>query len=136
MAVIYRIINLISKKIYIGETKEKNPLTRWRKHLNNINKGKGCPALRDAIKKYEIDNFKFEILIFCFDDDRFKYEINYIQKFNSIVPNGYNISKGGYGGGFINKKHTEETKSKIKEHFNNLYADNPHLKKEISERNK
>ncbi len=136
MAVIYKIVNLISKKVYIGESKEKNPLTRWKQHTKTIAKGKGCPALRDAVKKYGIDNFKFEIILFCFDEDRFKYEIDYIKKFNSQVPNGYNICKGGYGGGFINKKHTEATKEKIREHTKKMYIDNPDLKRQISETNK
>jgi group I intron endonuclease len=136
MAVIYKITNLISKKIYIGESKEKNPYTRWNQHVKTIAKNQGCPALRDAVKKYGIDNFKFEIILFCFDEDRFKYEIDYIKRFNSLVPNGYNICKGGYGGGFINKKHTDATKEKLRESSKKMYLDNPDLKRQISERNK
>ena len=119
MAVIYRITNIISKKVYIGETKEKDPYRRWKQHMNTISKNKGCPALRDSVKKYGIENFNFEILFFCFEEDRFKYEIQTINKYNSVVPNGYNICKGGYGGGFTNKKHTDETKKKISEKSKN-----------------
>ena len=39
-----------------------------------------------------------------------KYEIQYIEKYNSMVPNGYNLKKGGNSG-----KHHEETKKKISE---------------------
>ena len=135
MAVIYKVTNLISKKVYIGETKEKNPFDRWRRHINKFTKNSGCPALRDAVKKYGLQNFKFEILFFCFDDDRFKFEIQTIEKYNSLVPNGYNISKGGYGGGFINKKHTPETIKKIKDTLNKLY-DNEDIRKKCSEKSK
>ena len=135
MAVIYRITNKVSKKVYIGETKEKNPFVRWNQHINNTLRNKGCPALRDAIKKYGIENFKFEIILFCFDEDRFQYEILYIKNYNSVVPNGYNICKGGYGGGFINKKHTPETIMKIKQTLKETYKDGV-LSKKISERNK
>jgi hypothetical protein len=55
-------------------------------------------------------NFKFVILIFCFDEDRYKLEIEFIKKYNTQVPKGYNISKGGTGGGFEGKKHSEKNK--------------------------
>jgi len=67
------------------------------------------------VKKYGVEAFDFTILIFCFDEDRFKYEIEYIAKYNTQIPNGYNISKGGEGtAGFTGKKHTTETIAKIK----------------------
>lgn len=136
MGYIYKITNTITNKCYIGETKESNPETRWKKHKNTIKNGVGCPALRDAVKKYGIEFFKFEILIICFDEDRYKYEIEYIKKYNSKVPNGYNILDGGPGGSFQGKKHSEETKKRISEKLKQKYINNPLLKKEISERNK
>lgn len=136
MAIIYKITNTITNKSYIGETKSVNPFTRWRQHKNTIENNRGCPALQDAVKKYGIENFKFEILIFCFDEDRYKLEIDYIKKYKTKVPNGYNISKGGTGGGFEGKTHTEETREKIKQNLKKKYVDNPELRKEISERNK
>jgi len=60
--------------------KKNNPYIRWNEHKRTIKNGIGCPALQDAVKKYGIDKFKFEILIICFDEDRFKYEIEYIKK--------------------------------------------------------
>ena len=116
MGFIYKITNIISKKVYIGQTKEVDPIKRWKGHQAAFSKNAGCPALRDAVKKYGIENFKFEVIIICFDEDRFKYEKEYIIKYNSLIPNGYNILEGGIGGrGFKGKKHTEETKIKIKE---------------------
>ena len=136
MAYIYRILNKISKKCYIGETKCKDVIWRWNQHKQKIEINKGCPALRDAVKKYGIDNFEFSVLIICFDDERFKYEIEYIKKYNSVVPNGYNITNGGEGGGFQGKTHTEEVKNGIKNKLKQKYIDNPDLKKQLSERNK
>jgi len=72
------------------------------------------------VYKYGIENFKFNILIFCFDEDRYKYEIEYIQKYNSLIPNGYNISKGGTGGGFYGKKHSLESIQKITTSMKNI----------------
>ena len=93
-------------------------------------------ALQDAVKKYGINNFKFEILIICFDEDRFKYEIDYIKKYNSISPNGYNLTKGGEGGGFYGKKHSQETIDKLTITLQQKYIDNTELKQQISDRQK
>lgn len=136
MAYIYRILNKITKKCYIGETKCKDVSRRWNQHKQTIEINKGCPALRDAVKKYGIDNFEFSVLIICFDDDRFKHEIEYIKKYNSVAPNGYNLTNGGEGGGFQGKTHTEEVKNGIKNKLKQKYIDNPDLKKQLSERNK
>ena len=136
MAYIYRILNKLTKKCYIGETKCIDVSRRWNQHKQTIEINKGCPALRDAVKKYGIDNFEFTVLIICFDNERFKYEIEYIKKYNSVVPNGYNITNGGEGGGFQGKTHTEEVKNIIKNKLKQKYIDNPDLKKQLSERNK
>jgi group I intron endonuclease len=126
MGFIYKITNTISGKCYIGETKQESPELRWKEHLRNFKNDKGCPALRDAIKKYGLNKFKFEVIIICFDKDRFKYEIEYIKKFNSQVPNGYNILPGGIGGaGFQGKKHTKETIQKIIEKGQRFREENP-----------
>ena len=87
--------------------------------------------------KYGIENFIFTVIIVCFDDDRFKYEKEFIIKYNSVFPNGYNLTNGGEGGGgFQGKKHSEEVKNKIKNTLKQKYIDNPELKKQLSERNK
>jgi group I intron endonuclease len=136
MAYIYRIKNKITKKSYIGESKKKDVNWRWSEHKKNIKNNKGCPALRDAVIKYGIENFEFSVIIVCFDDDRFIYEKEYIKKYNTVVPNGYNITKGGEGGGFQGKKHTEQVKADIRNKSKQKYIDNPELRKQISERNK
>ena len=136
MAYIYRIKNKITKKSYIGESKKKDVKWRWSEHKKTIENNKGCPALRDAVKKYGIEIFEFSVIIICFDDERFKYEKEYIKKYNSVVPNGYNITGGGEGGGFQGKKHTEQVKADIRNQSKQKYIDNPELRKQISERNK
>ena len=123
MGFIYKITNTSSKKCYIGQTSQSNPEERWKKHQCAISRGAGCPALRDAIKKYGIQQFTFEVLIICFDMDRFIYEREYIKKYNSVVPNGYNILEGGEGGGFKGKRHTEETKEAIRKRVKERYED-------------
>lgn len=131
MGFIYKITNNISGKCYIGETLKSNPELRWNEHKRKIEKGIGCPAL---LKKYGVDNFSFKVLIICFDEDRYFYEKEYIKKYNSIVPNGYNLTSGGEGGGFYGKKHSDETILRITKASKQKYIDNPELREKNSNR--
>jgi group I intron endonuclease len=133
MGFIYKITNKISKKCYIGETTEENPEERWKRHKYAISKGVGCPALRDAVVKYGLENFTFEVLIICFDENRYDHEKEYIKKYNSVVPNGYNILEGGAGGGFKGKHHTPEMIEKIAA-INRKRFEDPAERKKCSER--
>jgi group I intron endonuclease len=111
MGFIYKITNIITNKCYIGETMQKYANRRFKAHMSAIRRGGGCPALRDAVKKHGEENFKFEVLLTCPDEDRFRLEKEYIKQHNSLVPNGYNIRDAGEdSSGF---KHSDETKAKI-----------------------
>ena len=111
MGYIYKITNIVSGKVYIGETKLADPNDRWKCHIKSLTCTKGgCPSLKDAMKSYGVDKFRFDVLIICFDEDRLQLEREYIKRYNSMVPNGYNILEGGQmGGGFKGKKHSPET---------------------------
>lgn len=111
MGYIYKITNIINNKCYIGETIQ-TPEKRWKDHKSAFKRNGGCTALKSAILKYGLENFKFEVLIICFDQDRLIYEKQYIKKYNSLAPNGYNILEGGQEG-VLGYKHSEETKKKI-----------------------
>jgi group I intron endonuclease len=114
MGYIYKITNTINKKCYIGITTKADPNDRWKGHISSIKNGKGCPLLMKAFNKYGEDSFKFEVIIICFDEDVFKFEAEYIRKYNSASPNGYNVAEGGkIGMSFLGRKHTDETKRKI-----------------------
>ena len=104
MGYIYKITNKEDGKIYIGQTTQILE-DRWRQHKKI---GSNCRYLKRAFNKYGIHNFEFKLICICFDEDLDKYEIQYMEKYSSMVPNGYNLRKGGNGG-----KHHEETKKKI-----------------------
>jgi len=126
MGFIYKITNIVSGKCYIGETVQNDPEKRWKQHIRTINKNIGCPALKDAVAKYGLNSFRFEVLIICFNEDRFIYEKQYIKKYNSQVPNGYNILPGGqYGGSRLGIKHTEKAKKKMSDTCKAYYKENP-----------
>ena len=137
MGYIYKITNKISKKCYIGVTKKETPEERWRCHIQTLKNNKGCPALKDAMASYGVENFKFEVLIICFDEDLYRFEIEYIKKYNSMVPNGYNILPGGQcGGGFKGKKHNEESIKKMVEGVKKFREANPDHFETYRERHK
>jgi group I intron endonuclease len=125
MGYIYKITNTKNKKCYIGETQELDVQKIWKGHLKSIKRNKGCPALIGAINKYGLESFKFEVVIICFDEDRFNYEREYIKKYNSQAPYGYNILPGGEGGGFLGKSHSEESREKISENLKKFNKNNP-----------
>jgi len=123
MGYIYKITNTVNNKAYVGVTIQQNVVDRWNAHKSSIRNGRGCPFLAKAFKKYGEDAFRFEVIIICFDKDVYKYEIDYIKKYNTLSPNGYNILEGGKSNKtFLGKTHTEETKkilSKKSKEYNN-----------------
>lgn len=106
MGEIYMATNKISGKSYIGQAKcyvnceggfkiwgTKN---RWKSHVYEAKSNHDhCIVLNSAIRKYGEDNFKVRMLIKC-DINKLNYfEIEYIKIFDTILPNGYNVLKGG-----------------------------------------
>ena len=95
MCTVYRIINLINKKSYIGIT-TRGVEQRIKQHLKLAEYGSGY-YIHNAIKKYGKNNFLWGIVesnISSVEEAKEK-EIEYIQVFNSFNPNGYNLTRGG-----------------------------------------
>lgn len=105
MGYIYKITNKINNQCYIGQT-IMNLEERWRQHKT---KRSNCRYLKNAFQKYGVENFDFKLICICFNEDLNRFEIDYIKKYDSLVPNGYNLREGGENGG----KHNNETKLKI-----------------------
>jgi group I intron endonuclease len=94
--IIYKSTNKINGKIYIGQT-TKNLEQRIKAHLNESKIDKNRPFL-SSINKYGIDNFIFEIIDFANNLEELNdKEIYWINFYNSVSPNGYNITGGGQG---------------------------------------
>ena len=109
MGYIYLITNIETKKQYVGQTVCKDVERRWAQHKWPSNRNLGT-YLSNAFKKYGIDNFKFQIICICFDEDCNRFEQEYIIKFSTLSPNGYNIESGGN-----NHVCHEDTKKKLSE---------------------
>lgn len=109
---IYKIVNKLNNKIYIG--KSKNIETRIKRHKNDYKWTN--TYLYYAMRKYGVENFDFEIVEECNEselNDREIYWIDYYKSFYK-VGSGYNMTKGGerlFGeeNPFYGKHHTKET---------------------------
>lgn len=116
MGLIYRIY-FQNGKSYIGQTIQ--PIN---KRMQQHKTKKDCVALYNAIQKYP--NFEYEILLETNNCMLDYYEILFINLFNSIIPNGYNIRSGGSSGLF-----TEITKEKMrKSHIGKIQEDSTKIK--------
>jgi len=106
MGFIYKITNKINGKYYIGQTLN-DVEERWKQHCepNSCKKS----LIGRAIKKYNKDNFNFEIIAKCENDKINELEWYYVKIYNSLFPNGYNLKEGGGSKG----KASELTKRKI-----------------------
>ena len=127
MGSIYKITNTVNGKSYIGQTRQDAEKTRIPIHLT----GKGNQILKRAIEKYGKDAFTYEILhdgiIPEFLGD---LEIEAIAKYDTVVPNGYNLTHGGEGG-----IPSEETRKKLSGERNHFYGKkhSPETRRKLSE---
>jgi group I intron endonuclease len=80
--------------MYIGVSK--NPKKRFRSH-GWISR-KGNSAMKLAMQKHGVENFKMEILVEGSQEYCYALEETAINSFNTLSPCGYNISTGGRGG--------------------------------------
>lgn len=123
--IVYTATNKINEKQYIGYT-TKTLEERKRSHLSKAKSLSGKHyfyLFQQAIRKYGIDNFHWEVLENCNSiEECCNKEIYYINKYNTISPNGYNLTKGGNGG-----VQSEETKLKISKSLKTYWDNNKNL---------
>ena len=97
MGFIYKIINDIDDKVYIGQTKNSLSM-RIQQHkrtaLNNFNKGKPLSPLYKAMITYGTNHFFIKKIEECADEELDEKEIYWIAQYNSFY-NGYNATIGG-----------------------------------------
>lgn len=94
--IIYCIRNLVNGKAYIGQTRQ--GLARRRgEHVHRFNLGERDHKLYQAMRKYGIENFKFEVLCNCLKPEYLdEMERHFVAELNSFE-NGYNMTCGGDG---------------------------------------
>lgn len=118
MGSIYKIVNTVNDKVYVGQTTLKLS-ERWNKHKttarqyardpNSFPRGT-CTKLYNATTKHGLENFSMELIdTATTKEDLDSFEELFIIVYDSI-DNGYNLKSGG-----DSSKHAEETKVLISE---------------------
>lgn len=110
---IYKVTNLVNGKTYIGQSQHIE--TRWYSHkndYNNPNSSGYTTMFYNAMRKYGVDNFQFEIIEECELNQLNEREQYWIQYYNSYWgfpnSNGYNMTLGGDRRGSNTKLKYEE----------------------------
>ena len=95
--IVYKAINKVNGMVYVGVTC-KHLSTRVSGHLSAARRGKGRPeSLHAAIREFGEDSIIFSELDTAKSRDELAKKENYwIEKLNTLSPNGYNILKGCY----------------------------------------
>jgi group I intron endonuclease len=105
--IIYKITNKITGKCYIGQTIQKFE-RRMRFHCKAYIKNKS--AIKNAIMKHGEANFTFEIICSALSKEYLdELEKHFIAYYNSVRPNGYNLTTGGQNGQIF----TDEVRKKM-----------------------
>lgn len=92
---IYKVVNLVNKKVYVGQSK--NIEKRWAAHKRAaylVDAPSYEYPIYRAIRKYGIENFSFEIIELCPVGDLNEKEKFWISHYNSFFE-GYNSTVGG-----------------------------------------
>lgn len=108
---VYLITNIENKKQYVGITK----FSIEERFLQHTKKGF---LLTEAIQKYGKENFSIELIEKVESAERtYELEIFYIQKYNTKVPNGYNLTDGGDGvfGWEVSEEYRKECSERVKQ---------------------
>lgn len=88
------------------------------------------------MNKHGLENFSFEV-IEQIDNSQLNTRQQYwIQYYNSITPNGYNMTVGGEGTQGYSREQSLEERLKRQESNKQYYAEHPEAKEKISERTK
>lgn len=91
---IYKIENLLNGKVYIGQSV--NIEKRWQDHKNRAKSHTASYTITNAMNKYGIDNFSFEVIEQCPIEELDSKEQYWIAYYDSYK-NGYNETIGGGG---------------------------------------
>jgi group I intron endonuclease len=104
---IYKITNLTSGKIYVGQAvshilnhKRYRPYGRdgrFKCHISEAfsTKKNQSHYLNNAIRKYGVADFVVDLLEYCEIAEANEKEIHYIKHYNTLFPHGFNLKNGG-----------------------------------------
>jgi len=80
---------------YLSSGKKWGYISRWKEHIRDSKTKNYCRLLNNAIVKYGEENFKVELITECNILEMNQLETYYISLYNTLTPNGYNLTTGG-----------------------------------------
>ena len=139
MGYIYKITNNINNKLYIGQTIKTRPTDRFSQHkyiANHLQTEKGNSYLHRAMANYGVNNFTFEVIEQIDNTLLNERQQYWIKFYNSLAPNGYNLTQGGSGTKGYSRSQTLNEKLKRQDSNKKFYINNPQAKQKASQRTK
>ena len=108
---VYKITNRVNGKCYVGTT-IRTTESRFREHCNNALLGKRVAPLYDAMREHGLSSFEVEtISTTALYEELLSLERAAIASEGCVVPNGYNVVRGGRGN--FGWKMSDATKARI-----------------------
>ena len=99
--IVYKITNSLNTKVYVGQTKQKDPDRRWRQHkwyARNSSQPCHNPAFYKAMRELGINNFTFTILETLPEGSTQAQldaaEVRWGTELKALVPDGYSLQLG------------------------------------------
>ena len=125
---VYKIVNKITGKIYIGVTSKKLKY-RFRSHIKRFESGQTSYKLYNSMRKHRTENFYIEKICDCLSkEEMFEKEKELIEEYNSIKE-GYNMNEGGNAPPSMKGRKRPDVSQRLKEN-------NPMSDENIRERHK
>ena len=120
---LYKIVNLVNNKIYVGKTSQ-TVEKRWKDHCYEARRWQKCQEtntpfgyntrLYPAMNKYGYENFKIILIEEVSNLEELNKQEKYWIDFYDTRNTGYNIAAGGHCGFFLGCKHTPEALEKLR----------------------
>ena len=118
---VYLITNLINNKKYVGVT-TRSLKERWSEHTSKKNDNR---LITKAILKYGKENFGFELIKEFFnitENKLLEKETFYIEKYDTLVPRGYNLVRHSDGKLIVNEKTKKKLSIKCRGKKNGMFG--------------
>jgi group I intron endonuclease len=109
---IYMVTNKVTNKSYIGQApkfmgcnnQSWGASGRWKRHIRDSKKTQEKNLFKEAIREFGEQNFELKVICECDRSEMDALEQKYIAEYQTMEPNGYNMTTGGRKG----TKHSEE----------------------------
>lgn len=122
---VYKIINLITEKVYVGSAVDIE--RRWCEHKRGLNYNRHhSHKLQNSANKHGIENFIFELIEECDKELLIEREQYWMDLLCSVV-NGYNVAPTA--GNCLGRVHSEKSKIKMSNYWKEYWKTHDNFNK-------